>query len=322
MNFAGLGAKKGIDDTGFGTNAQTEGHRLTNKDGSVNLRKTGLPIWQRLSFYHYFISMKRWRFLASIFLFYTTVNILFACIYLLIGVDHLNGITAAGTGFEQFTTAFFFSSQTLTTVGYGHISPVGLVANIVAALESFIGILSFAMVTGLMYGRFSRPRAFLLFSEHAVVSPFKEGNALMVRLASAKNNHLTDVEAQLILAFHVGEEGKVYTRFFPLTLDIKRISSMAVNWTLVHEIDANSPLWGVSENQLREARAEVMVFIRGFDDTFSNTVQQRTSYQASEIVYGARFVPMFRRSDDMRTTILDLADLGRHEPAPLKESKI
>ncbi len=318
MNFAGLGNKKGIDNTGFGVNSGTEGHRLTNKDGTVNLRKVGLPFWQRLSFYHYFITMRRWQFLASIFLFYTAVNILFAGIYLLIGIEHLNGITASNTIIDHFSTAFFFSSQTLTTVGYGHISPVGLTANIVAALESFIGILSFAMVTGLMYGRFSRPRAFLVFSENALVSPFKEGNALMIRLASSKNNHLTDVEAQLILAYHIEEDGHVYTRFFPMELDIKRISSMAVNWTLVHTIDEKSPLWGISEVQLKAAKGEVMVFIRGFDDTFSNTVQQRTSYRASEIVFGARFLPMFRRSGDMSTTILNLQELGTYESAALK----
>ena len=143
---------KNVENTGFSNNSSAQGARFANKDGSPNVIKAGLPLWQRISLFHTLIRIKGWKFLLIVFGFYTITNITFALLYLAIGVENLQGVTADETnplnGFQQ---AFFFSSQTLTTVGYGHISPVGLKANVVASLESFVGILSFAMVTGLLY---------------------------------------------------------------------------------------------------------------------------------------------------------------------------
>ena len=153
-----------IDNTGFGPNSSVEGGRLINSDGSTNLRKRGIPIWERISVYHTLLRMKRWVFLLAIFVFYTSINLFFAILYLLTGVQNLVGGDGAQTLGEKFMEAFFFSSQTLTTVGYGRVSPSGMITNIIASSESLMGILSFALVTGLIYGRFSRPRAYLLFS--------------------------------------------------------------------------------------------------------------------------------------------------------------
>ena len=176
---------KNIDNTGFSTNNNsTEGGRLSNKDGSVNVVKTGLPFWERVSLYHTILRLSRWKFLLVVFTFYTIMNLAFASIYVLIGVENLQGIHKGNDLLSNFQQAFFFSSQTLTTVGYGHISPVGLWANVVASLESFIGILTFALVTGLLYGRFTKPRAFINYSNNLLITPHKGQRSVMVRVAT------------------------------------------------------------------------------------------------------------------------------------------
>lgn len=313
---------KSILNSGFGSNANAEGVRLTNKDGSVNLQKTGIPFWKKYSLYHTLLRMRRGRFLLSIFSLYAFLNILFAGLYVLNGVEHLKGLEFdSKQPYGGFLQAFFFSSQTLTTVGYGHISPEGLGANIIASLESFLGILSFAVVTGLLYGRFTRPKAFIMFSENMLISPFQNGKALMVRIATYKNNHLTDVEAQLTIALLIDENGRKVRRFYPLPLEISKINSMALNWTLVHKITEESPLHEMSMEALKEADIELIVFIKGFDDHFSNIVQQRSSYIHKELVYGAQFVPMYRRAEDGSTTLLELDKIGQYNMVTFEENK-
>ena len=172
------------------------------------------------------------------------------------------GPTDIVTNFDAYVNAFFFSSQTLTTVGYGHVAPQGLPCNVIASLESFLGILAFALVTGLLYGRFTRPKAYLLFSDKLLISPYKEGRALMLRLASYKNNHLTEVEAQVTVVLHlIDDNGKPTTKFYTLPLEITKINSMALSWTLVHPLDENSPLDGYTREELIAAKIELFAFI-------------------------------------------------------------
>ncbi len=312
---------KNINNTGFTNISNAEGGRLTNKDGSINVQKTGMPFWERNSLFHSLIRMRWWKFLLYIFSVYFVINVIFATLYVIVGVDNLTGVDSRNNdllnGFEQ---AFFFSSQSLTTVGYGHISPVGLAANIIASIESFVGILAFALVTGLLYGRFSRPQAYMRFSDNLLVAPHKGKRALMVRLATYKNNHITDVEAIATMAMHMKDaDGKQVTRFFRLNLEISKIASMALSWTLVHLIDEESPLYGMGHDDIMEANIEILYNMKAFDDHFSNIVQQRTSYTIEEVVYGAKFLPMFHRSDDGQTTILELDKINLHEQVEVPE---
>ena len=308
-----------INNTGFGPNSSVEGGRLINSDGTANLRKRGIPIWERISVYHTLLHMKQGRFLLFILLFYTSVNILFAFIYFLTGVEHLVGGDGAHTYFDQFMEAFFFSSQTLTTVGYGHIAPSGMTTNSVASIESLVGIVIFAVMTGLIYGRFARPRAYLLFSPNILVAPYKEGKALMLRIATYKNNHLTDVEARLTLALHVKEHGKTETKFYPLDLELDKINSLVLSWTIVHHINEESPLYHYTKEDIADSMMEVIVNIKAFDDHFSNIVQQRTSYTYQQVVYGAKFLPMFERAPGGSHTILELNKINLHEPVKLPD---
>lgn len=310
---------KNVENTGFSALSNAEGARITNRDGSPNLRKDGLPFWERISLYHTLLRMPRGKFLLLVFLFYTVINVFFAVVYCLVGVQFLDGVGKTNALMKQFEVAFFFSSQTLTTVGYGHISPVGTVTNAIASLESFIGILSFALVTGLFYARFSRPKAYLLFSDNILVAPYKGGKALMIRFTSYKNNHLTDVEALWTVALHVQEGDKRVTRFYQLPLEINKVASLALSWTMVHALDENSPLYSYSVEELMDNKVEVIVAIKGFDDHFSNTVQQRTSFTHRELVYGAKFIPMYERSEDGSHTVLELDKVGAYERVPLPE---
>ena len=313
------------ETTGFGTNSAMYGGRLMNKDGQPNIRKTNIGFIERLSWYHTMIKMSRWKFLGLIFLFFLAVNLVFAVIYYVVGVEHLGGMDAK-TLSQKFTEAYFFSAQTFTTVGYGRINPTGYLTSFIAAFEAFCGLLFFAIATGLFYARFSRPQAFLKFSHHALVAPFKDGIALMFRLAPYKNNYLTDAEVQLTLALVVDENGNPVNRFYPLELQISKINALSLSWTLVHPINDKSPLHNLSEEDLKNYKAEILVFVKAFDDTFSNTVVARTSYSYTELVFGARFQPMYNRSGDGMSTVMEMDKLHSYVEvdisalAPAKQS--
>lgn len=298
------------NDTGFGTNAANYGGRFINRDGTFNLRKEGMPFWNRFSIYHSMLTMPRWKFGALILLFYIIINLAYSFIYLVIGIDQLTGVIATDW-WGKFKEAYFFSTETFTTVGYGRVNPVGDGANVVAAIEAMTGFLSFALATGLIFGRFSRPKSFLVFSDLALISPFKDGTALMFRFAPYKDNHtLTDVQIRVNIGLKVQMDGNAEYRYYDLNLERSKVESLPLNWTVVHPIDDKSPFRGFTPEDMIASDVELYVLIRGFDDVYSNFVQQRTSYTYDEIKFDSKFVPMYRESDDGRTTILELHKLN------------
>lgn len=307
---------KAEDNTGFGTNASSYGGRFVTKDGNANVRKTGVGILEGISWYHAMLTIKRYTFLMIIFGFYFLVNFVFASIYYAIGVQHLNGITAI-TSIDKFGQAFFFSIQTYTTVGYGHISPSGFLTSFVASVEALFGLLSFAIATGLFYGRFSKPMAHIVFSDNAIIAPYKDGTALMLRLSPFKNTNLSDAEAKLTLGIHVEENGKMINKFYQLPLEMDRVNSLTLSWTLVHPITEESPLYQMIASDIAQTTGEIIVFIKVFDDMYSNTVVKRASYTFAEIVYGAKFMPMFTRSSDNNITLLHVDKLNLYESVAL-----
>ena len=303
-------------NTGFGTNASSYGGRFVTKSGNANVRKTGIGFLESISWYHTMLTIPRWKFLFIVFAFYFLVNFVFATIYYMIGVEHLNGMSAT-TAIDKFGESFFFSIQTFTTVGYGHISPSGFLTSFVASIEALFGLLSFAIATGLFYGRFSKPKAHIIFSENAIIAPFNGGTALMLRLSPYKNTNLTDAEARMTMGIHIEEEGKMVNKFYTLDLELQKVGSLTLSWTLVHPITENSPLYQMNENDIKNTMGEIIVFIKAFDDMYSTTVVKRSSYTFEEIVHGAKFLPMFTRSQDNNKTLLHIDKLNLFERVEL-----
>lgn len=276
-----------VDDLGLGLQASSG--RGVNKDGSFNVRRRGLPRFRFYELYHHLITMGWAPFLGLLLLAFVVTNALFALLYLGIGMEHFTR-PGGETLPDRIQDAFFFSAQTLTTVGYGHISPKGTLANTAAALESLLGLLSFALATGLLYGRFSRPQACLRFSAQAVVATYGPITGFMFRLVNMRSNQLIEVEAAVSLSFE--DPGSRQRRFMNLSLERSKINLFPSSWTVVHPIDEASPLQGMTAEDLHRARAEFIVLIKAFDDTFSQTIYARTSYTAEEVRWGARFMPM------------------------------
>lgn len=308
--------QENTENSGFGSLASG---RFINKDGLPNVRRRGINVFNRLSWYHTMLNLSSFRFITYLVVMYILINLVFAFIYYLIGVEHLTGIDKSNP-LDEFIDVFFFSSQTFTTVGYGRIAPVGFMASLVATFEAFLGLLTFAIATGLFYGRFSRPRAYLRFSDIAVIAPFQDVTALMFRLAPYKNNALTDADVTLSTAIEINEEGTLKSNFYRLETQLSKINTLALNWTIVHKIDENSPFFGFSADDFKNTNIEIIVHVRAFDEVFSNTVVQRSSYVSREIIYGAKFISMYYPDKEKDSTVLDLDKINEYQKVELKTS--
>lgn len=299
-------------DLGFGPQPVIKNQPLINKDGSVNVKRKGLSRFNTADNYHTLIKMSWGRFWVVVLSGYLIANLIFASIYVLIGMNSLDG-ASGDTNRSHFLDAFFFSAQTISTVGYGHISPRGVLANSVAAFESMIGLLAFALATGLLYGRFSKPSAKIVYSDNILVAPYGDnGRGLMFRLANIRKNVLIDLDVEVIFSYNEYIDGKPVRRFFPLELERKYVSLLTLNWTIVHPLDADSPLIDILYEDLEHYQASFSVLLKAFDDTFSQTVHSRTSYTAQDMVWNAKFVPMFNRDDDGRIE-LDMSKISEYE---------
>lgn len=291
-------------DLGFGTVVSTESHvRLLNRDGSFNVKRKGLGFWESISFYHALLTMAWWKFLALITLGYFGANAIFAAIYVWCGPGALQPSPTPGTGpgttaaTAGFMDAFFFSVQTLSTIGYGNRVPVGLPANLVVSLESLLGLLGFALATGIMFARFSRPTASILYSRNAVVAPYKGITAFEFRVINARSNQIIELEAKLIFTRFEAVNGSNLRRYYSLPLERGKVAFFPLTWTIVHPIDEESPLRGLSHEDLIASSSEFLILLTGIDETFSDTVHSRSSYKAEEVVWNAKFINMFSKSD-------------------------
>lgn len=307
-----MAAKKPIENTGLGTAVSEKYARFINKDGSHNVTTRGRNFFEKFSFYNYLINLPGWKFILFILAFYTAINFIFALFYYLFCVPHLQGLIT-GTPLETFEETYFFSSQTLTTVGYGRISPTGFITNTIASFEALVGILTLAIITGLLYGRFVKPKAYIRFSENALVAPFREGKAVMFRMVPIKGATLSDVSIEVALSMMIDEGGKKINKFYALPLQISKINTLVLTWTVVHPIGEDSPLFGYTATDMAQRDVEVLVYIRAFDEDFANTVIARTSYTYEEIIHGARFKPAFIDSPEGKGTIVDHKKLNHFD---------
>ncbi|MEL6484535.1 MAG: ion channel, partial [Bacteroidota bacterium] len=279
---------------------------------SFNVKKINIPFFERLNFFNSLITMYWPRFFVYILLAYFGVNILFASIYKVIGVENLTGIVA-DSAFDQFMEGFFFSAQTITTLGYGRVAPMGYPANIVAAVESMLGLLGFALATGLLYGRFSRPSAKIRYSENAVVAPYHDINGFMFRVVNPQSNQLLELEVQVNLAMQ--RKNSELRDFYALELEREKVAFMPYMWTIVHPISENSPLYGLTAADLVEKDAEFVIAMRAYDESSSQTVYSRSSYKAAEIEWGKKFVYVVKRENN--GIVIDVGRIDEMENAPL-----
>ncbi|WP_317897419.1 ion channel [Aurantibacillus circumpalustris] len=299
-------------ELGFGSKNYKNPVRFLNKDGSVNVRRTGLGWINNTDIYHSLISASLLKLILLIISSYILINIFFAFVYYSIGASHFGGLEAeTGSEFQKFMGLFFFSAQTITTLGYGHIYPIGNAASIAAAVESLLGLLSFALATGVLYGRFSRPKAHVLYSENILISPYKDGKGLMFRITNKKQYELIESEASVTMTITNPESNK--REFLNLKLEIRHVNFMALSWTIVHHITEESPLYGLTQQQLAERDVEFIILIKAINDTYSQGVNSRHSYKAHELVENAKFKPLSPESTKRGTLKISVTDIHLYE---------
>ena len=311
-----LRPEEGNKDLGFGSRVlQQSQARFLNRDGSYNVSRTGLPFFRSLNLYHYLLTMSWGTFFLLLVCFYFSVNILFAVGYFLCGPDALHGSQAITAG-ERLLEDFFFSVQTLATIGYGGLSPSGLAANILVTIQALIGGLGFALATGLVFARFSRPSAKIIFSDQAIIAPYQDMTAFEFRIVNTNSNELVDVNATVSLSRIEEHQGKRVRRFYGLTLERDQVRFFPLHWVIVHPIDKNSPLHGVTPEDLEKSDAEFLVLVSATDDTSSQTVHTRSSYKHDELEWGAKFSDMF--ISDKGTMGIDVRKLHEIENVGLE----
>ena len=302
-------------DLGFGSVvAQESRQRLLNRDGSFNVARRGLNFWTSLSLYHRLLTMSWTKFLGLVTLSYLVANLVFALAYMACGPGALASSPEL-TFRNEFLRAFFFSVETFATIGYGNIIPTGPAAHLIVTIESLVGLLGFALATGLLFARFSRPTAKIIFSQQAIVAPYRDITAFEFRITNARTNQIIELEAKILFAqFEVDEGGKSVRRFYPLTLERDKVVFFPLSWTIVHPVDEASPLYGLTHEDLRRTDAEFLILLTGIDETFSQTVHARSSYKADEVIWNARFANVFNRPLENDLLTIDVRRIDAIEP--------
>ena len=249
----------------------------------------GLDDSRLTDLYHSLMRASWPRLLAGVVLMFIATNAVFAAAYML---DQ--GIENARPG--SFGDAFFFSVQTMATIGYGQMSPASVTANILVSIEALIGLLALAMITGLIFAKFSRPSARVRFSKVAIVSNRDGVPSLQFRMANLRANRIVDASARVVFARQEKTlEGEEMRRFYDLKLQRDRSSLFIYSWTAIHPITEDSPISGVSREAMEAASAEIIVSVTGLDETFAQTIHARHAYRPDDLLWDHRFVDILAR---------------------------
>lgn len=294
------------EDPGIGTTFGQPLDRLLQRDGAFAVDRIGEARGLREGFVA-LATMPAWRLVLVVIATYLTLNLTFGSIYMLIGVQHLGNADLHSFG-SRWLSAIGMSVQTLTTVGYGSLYPTDTITWLVAAVEGVFGILGFSLTSAIIYTRFARPTTRMVYSDRALIAPFKDGWSLQMRVASRRRTLLVEVEARLILVLADPKQPD-RLEYFALPLQFSTISFLALTWTLVHPITPDSALAGMTFAELVSRRAEVIVILKGLDEAYMQPVITRHSFRFDEIVWGGRFVRAF--SGEGGRMRLDLDGLGR-----------
>jgi inward rectifier potassium channel len=257
---------------------------VINRDGSLNIHRP--PEKGRLfsDFYHYFLSISWTKFFAIFILIFLSYNIFFGLVYFGMGRDALEGIRN-GSEFDRLVDSFFYSVKTLDRV-----SPVGLIPNIVGMTENYLGMLTLVIITGLLYARFARPSARVLFSDFAIINRYNGRPCFTFRVANARLNQIIEARMTLTLTKNAtSAEGETSRKLYPMKLEGDYSPLFALSWTIRHFIDEDSPLFGLNAQALKDQQVVVFASLSGVDDTFGQTITARSVYRYDEIAFHKRF---------------------------------
>lgn len=276
-----------VNDPGFGSNSSVFAGRMINKDGSFNIERKNQS--SRISdTYHYLINLSWTKFFLWATLAFFILNLFFAFIYVFIGVEAIN-VNEEGF-FYNLAQSFFFSVQTLTSLGYGALAPKGLISGVISSFEAYLGLIMFAFLTGLIYGRFSKPKASIRFSKKIVYRDFNHTKALMFKVVNNRNSVMIKPKVTVTLSLSsIGEDQSVKRNFYSLNLERDEITYLPTTWTIVHEIDNESPLNKFTKEELLDQNGEILVMLTYYDESFNQEVHQMYSYQLNEILLNHRF---------------------------------
>lgn len=302
-------------DLGFGSVVAGESRqRLLNQDGTFNVQRTGLPFLASFNLYHTVISMSWLRFIGLTLLLYFLSNIVFGVFYAAFGATALIDTSEIPTD-NLLLRGFFFSVQTFATIGYGTIHPVGLAPNLLVTIESYYSMIITALITGIVFARFARPTAKVLFSEVAVVAPYRGIEGFMFRMVNGRSSQLIEVGVQVLFSRFEVENGKPVRRFDYLELERNRVAFFPLALTIVHPIDDRSPMFGLTAEDLRRTDAEILILISATDETFASIVYTRSSYKATEINFGSKFKTIYNPLEDGGQLSVDINKLSAIEKA-------
>ncbi len=306
-------------DLGFGSVVSGQSReRLLNADGSFNVRRTGLPLLTSLNLYHVLLTMKWSTFLLLVLLLYFVSNIVFGALYASFGASALVD-TSAEPMTNMFIRGFFFSVQTFATIGYGTIHPAGFIPNLLVTIESYYSLIANALITGVVFARFARPTAKIIFSDVAVIAPYRNKKGLMFRLVNGRSNQLIEVKVQVLFAHFVNENGRSVRRFDFLELERSKVTFLPLALTVVHPIDQSSPLYGLKDDDYVRTDAEILILLTATDETFAQAVHTRSSYKPHEIRCGHKFVSIYNEVEEGEPISIDIRKLSAIEPADVEK---
>jgi len=293
--------------------AQSRQKRILRSDGSFDVVRLNHGFWQSINVYQHMVTVSWPRFFLYVFIFYVIANAIFASLYIAAGPGAIQG----GEPGSPWHNAVFFSVQTIATIGYGQMTPQGTIANSLVAIEALSGLMGFALITGILFARFSRPSAHIVRSNIALIAPYRDITAFMFRIANGRQSQLLDIKATVTYSWmDLSESARPIRRFRQLPLERDSVVLLPTQWVIVHPIDAKSPFFARNQKEILAADPEIFVALSAMDETFSQTVHARFSYAHTDIVHGAKFTDLFGATPDGIVTI-DLAKISGYAPAPL-----
>ena len=294
-------AKK-VNDPGLGNSSSPFAQQIITKGGNYCVNHLNKK--RKFSEAYDFLIRISWAYFFTLsFATYLIANLLFATIYVLIGVEQIF-VLDTHYSFSNFLNAFFFSCQTFTSLGYGTMSPNGISSGIISSLESFLGLLFFAFVTGLLYGRFSKPRPSLRFSKDIVLRDFNDKSAIMFRVVNNRVNAMIRPKVKVNLALTKKNSlGEFVNNFYDLDLEYDNITYLPTTWTIVHEIDTKSPLKEFTREEIIEQHGELLILMSYYDEAFNQEVYQMYSYSLKDIKLNYKFVKAYYYDSKGRMTM-------------------